>query len=134
MMDNAARARDGFVVKAVVELGRGAPESCPGAEFDRRDDNVHIVDNVGVEERSDDGGSATESDVEPVRRRGGTFDGFTRRGIEKVKGSVGERERRPVVVGEHKHGCMERWIFAPTSRATRGPATLRVEVRTCCVP
>ncbi len=83
-MGDATRAGNDFVVKTIVEVGRRVPEPYASVERDWGDDDVHVVDDVGVEERSDRGWPAAHSNVEPVRRILGTLDGGVRGGVEEV--------------------------------------------------
>ena len=59
-MDHAARAGDPLEVEPVEELLGRVPEPFAAAERDRRDGDMHRVDEVGVEELPDCGDAAAD--------------------------------------------------------------------------
>ena len=75
-MDDAARAGDRLVMETIVEFVGGVPQADATAESDGRNDDVEIVDEVGIEERSDRGRSSTQPDVEPAGEGCGSDEGF----------------------------------------------------------
>ncbi len=83
-------------MESVQQLVGGVPESFAVAELDRRDGDVHRVDEVGVEEFADGCNATTEAHVLAVggvRRLSQRFGG---RGVEEVERGVGQGERRAV--------------------------------------
>src|SRR5215204_1055033 len=104
---NATRTRHGLGMEAVEEVLGGGPESLPAAELDRRNGDMHGVDEVGLQELPDDRNAATEAYVLRISCVLGPLHRLRGRGIEEVERGVGQREARSVVVGKNKHGRME---------------------------
>ena len=59
-VSHAAGAGHGLEVEPVEQVLGGGPESLPAAELDRRDGDVHGVDEVGLEELPNGGDAAAE--------------------------------------------------------------------------
>src|SRR5688500_15703152 len=81
---DSAGARHGVEVEAVEQLVVGVPEAFAAADLDRRDGDVHRVDEVGVEERPDGSHTATEAYVLPVCGMLRLPQGFGGCGVEEV--------------------------------------------------
>src|SRR6186713_1998155 len=110
---DATPARHLVEVVAVEQLvGRG-PEALATAELDRRNRDVHRVDEVGGEELAHRRDATTEAHVLAVRRVLCLPQRLGGRRVEEVKGGVGQRERRPEVVREHEYRRVERRDVAP---------------------
>ena len=60
---HAAGARHGLEVEAVEQLVGGGPQSLAATELDRRDGDVHGVDEVGLQELANGGHAAPEAHV-----------------------------------------------------------------------
>ena len=80
------------MAKVVVEVGGCVPEAHASAECDRGDDDMHVVNEVGVEERSDGGRSTADSNVKAIRSLFGACDGLVWSGVEEMERRVAERE------------------------------------------
>ena len=130
---HAAGARHGLEVEPVEQVVGGGPESLAAAELDRRDGDVHGVDEVRLEELPNGGDAAAEPYVLAVSGVGGLLQRLRGRGIEEVERGVGQREAGSGMVGEDEDGGVEGGVL-PTSPSSRGPPTGRAADRTCCGP
>ena len=112
----AAGTGHGLKVESVEQVVWGDPEPLTAADRDWSDGDVHLVDEIRIEELADGVHTATESDVLAV---GGILSQIQRdggRGVDEVERSVGEGETRSRIVGQDEYGCVERWRFAPPAR------------------
>src|SRR4029079_5001006 len=96
-------------------LGRG-PEALPPADRDRRDGDVHGVDEIRVEELANRRDAATDAYVLPLRRGLGLPHRLRGRRVDEVERGVGQREARSGLVGQTEHGRVEGRVVAPPSR------------------
>lgn len=63
-MENAERRRGRFDFKALFESFESVPEPFSPPQDDRYEDDVHVVDQIGLEELSNSADAATDPDVE----------------------------------------------------------------------
>ena len=98
-MDNSEWRRGGFDVKALFESFESIPEPFAPAQDDRHDDNVHVVDQIGLKELSDGADAATDPDVKVAGQGAGLLEGGDRIGVNEMKGcSAFHLEYRPGMV------------------------------------
>ena len=107
-----------------VETGE---ERLAATEEDGRDDEMHLVDEPGVQILPDSGCASAEADVAAARRLLGTG----KRGLDAVGDEMEDRaalhfQRRPRMVGEDEDGNVIGRIFAPPASpglSGHGPRT-----------
>ena len=113
-VDNTTHRRCGLDVETLLETFQTVPESLAAAKQDRDHGDMHLIDEVGVEELPDRGGATSDSHIAApgeftrVPERGGGL------GVQEVEGRTSvQLENWSSVMGEDHHGGVERRIITP---------------------
>src|SRR5262245_42023946 len=125
---NAAGAGHGLEVEPFEQVLVGGPESLPPADLDRRDGDMHGVDEVRLEELPNGGDAASDPYVLPLGGVVGLPQSLRGRRIDEVERGVGQREAGSVMMGEDEDGRVEGRRVSPPPlpvevlpRASLGP-------------
>src|SRR5262245_49693850 len=112
-MCDAARAGHRFEVETVEQFLRGRPELLPSADLDRRDGDMHGVDQIRLEELTNRRDTTTDAYVLALGGVLGLPQRLGGRRVDEMERSVGEGEAGSVMVGEHEHGGVEGRVVSP---------------------
>src|SRR3954453_20634193 len=94
---DAGGTRHGLELEAIEQLLVRGPQSLTLADFDRRNRDVHRVDEVRVEELPNSGDASSDAHVLPVSRLLGLAQRVGGRRIDEVERRVRQREARAVM-------------------------------------
>ena len=134
-MDNSEWRRSRFDFKALFESFESIPEPFAPAQDDRHEDDVHVVDQIGLEELSNRADAATDPDVEVAGQGASLLERGDGVGINEMEGcSAFHLEYRPRMVCENNDRGVEDRVIAPPSLPFLVLPRDRVEGRTCCAP
>src|SRR4051812_33509359 len=97
---DAGGAGHGLELEAIEQLLVRGPQSLTLADFDRRNRDVHRVNEVGVEELPNSGDASSDAHVLPVSGLLGLLQRLRGRRIDEVERRVRQREARAPMVGE----------------------------------
>src|SRR3954453_15500529 len=101
-MENAERRRGRFDFKALFESFESIPEPFAPAEDDRHDDDVHVVDQIGLEELSNGADATTDADVEGAGQGTSLLECGDRVGVHEMECRPAlHLEYRPRMVGQN---------------------------------
>src|SRR5437763_7149838 len=114
-MGHAAGAGHRLQMEPVEQFVRGAPESLSTADLDRRDSDMHGVDEVRLEELPNSGDPAPNPYVLALSRIFGLPGRLRGRGIDEMEGGVGQREAGSMMMGEYEHRGVEGRVVSPPS-------------------
>ena len=106
-MGDAARARHFFHVETIGQVVGTVPNLLTSTKFDGGNREVHLVDEIRVEERAQGGHATAEADVLAVRRLERLRQRIFGRRIDEVERRVAQRDRRPREMCKDEHWCVE---------------------------
>ena len=108
-MDHAARRGDRLDVETLLESLQTVPEPLPTPEEDRHDGDVHLVDQIRLQELADRRGAAADAHVQVTGELTGACQRLGGLGVDEVEHVAAfELQRRTHVVREHEAAITER--------------------------
>src|SRR5215204_2637207 len=117
---DAAGGGDRLDVVGVLEGLQAVPDADAAAEHDRDLDEMHVVDEPGGEEVTNDAGAAADPDVLAIGCFAGGLERLGRGGVEEVeRGAALHLDRGPRAVSEHEGRCVKRRVRAPPALPVR---------------
>src|SRR5688572_14734788 len=113
-MQNSVWRRGGFYFKALLESFESVPEPFAPAQDDRHEDDVHVVDQIGLEELSNRADAATDPDVEVAGEGASLLECGDGVGVNEMEGcSAFHLEYRPRMVSQNNDRGVEDRVVAP---------------------
>ena len=99
-MENSEWRRCRFDVKASFKSFEPIPEPFAPAQDDRHEDDMHVVDQIGLEELPNSADAATDPDVEVTGQGAGLLERGDGVGVNEMEGrSALHLEYRPRIAG-----------------------------------
>ena len=112
-MDAARRRADDLDGESFFEAFQPIPEANSAAEHDRRDHEMHVLNEIGREERPHGGRSSTDTNVQVTGRLLRERERLRRCGVDEVEGGAAFHvQARPRVMGQDEDRRVEHGVVA----------------------